>query len=229
MAGFQPVTCSSKLTALLTFSRASQRDGPRASLSLTMPPVIRNVPMMHSQLGRWLKVRGLPFFPLNFSSFSAPKKDWAHHPGGERMRAGKLPNGDAQPFHFPDDHPSMPGWFKGMEVILRERGLWPEQGLAAQCTNFHCPPGRTNCCCRRLLFTQPDFESQKSQLQEYIEGRGHICDFYPKYHCELNFIEQYWGAAKFRYRAAPRPTTTANMERTVIESLDSVPLLQIRR
>jgi hypothetical protein len=29
-----------------------------------------------------------------------------------------------------------------------------------------------------------------------LRGCGHICDFYPKYHCELNFIEQYWGTAK---------------------------------
>jgi hypothetical protein len=145
------------------------------------------------------------------------------------MRNGRLPTGEPQPFYFADDHPSMPEWFKGMETIIRERGLWPERGLAAQCPEFHCPPGRTDCCCRRLLFTQPDFEAQKSQLQEVIEERGHICDFYPKYHCELNFIEQYWGAAKFRYRAAHRPATAADMEKAVKESLDNVPLLQIRR
>ena len=33
--------------------------------------------------------------------------------------------------------------------------------------------------------------SQKLLLQERIKSRGHLCDFYPKYHCELNFIEQY--------------------------------------
>ena len=146
------------------------------------------------------------------------------------MHNGMLPTGDLQPLYFVDNHPSMPRWFKGMKVIIHEWGLWPEQqSLAAQCTEFHCPPGRTDCCCWRLLFTQPDFEGQKSQLQELIEGRRHICDFYPKYHCELNFIEQYWGAAKFQYRAAPRPTTAAAMEDTVRESLDSVPLIQIQR
>jgi hypothetical protein len=164
-----------------------------------------------------------------FSLSSAPRKGWVLHPGGACMRNGMLPTGESQPLYFADDHPSMPGWFKGMETIIRERGLWPERGLAAQCPAFHCPPGLTDCCCRRLLFTQPDFEAQKSQLQELIEGCGHTCDFYPKYHCELNFIEQYWGAAKFRYRAARRPTTAADMEKTVKESLDSVPLLQIRR
>ena len=42
----------------------------------------------------------------------------------------------------------------------------------------------SNCCCRRLLFSQSDFVNQKSQLEELITLRGHICDFYPKYHCD---------------------------------------------
>jgi hypothetical protein len=145
------------------------------------------------------------------------------------MRSGKLPTGESQLFYFPEDHPSMPGWFKGMEQIIRERGLWPEAGLPAQCPEFKCPPDRVDCCCRRVLFVQPDFTAQRSQLQEQIELRGHLCDFYPKYHCELNFIEQYWGAAKARYRVVPRAKTVQEMENTVKESLDSVPLLQIRR
>jgi hypothetical protein len=33
---------------------------------------------------------------------------------------------------------------------------------------------------------------------------GRQTDFYPKYHCELNFIEQYWGAAKLIYRTSPK-------------------------
>jgi hypothetical protein len=44
--------------------------------------------------------------------------------------------------------------------------------------------------------------AQKSQLEELIELCGHICDFYPKYHCELNFIKQYWGAVKSQYHVA---------------------------
>ena len=48
---------------------------------------------------------------------------------------------------------------------------------------------RTDCCMRRILSLQEDFISQKSLLQEEIEKRGHKCIFYPKYHCELNFIE----------------------------------------
>jgi hypothetical protein len=109
-----------------------------------------------------------------------------------RMRDGTLPNGQPQPFYFPDDHDSMPGWFKGMEIIIHECRLWPDTGnLLTQCLSFKCPPGRTDCCCQHILFLQPDFMVQKSQLEELIKSRGHICDFYPKYHCELNFIEQY--------------------------------------
>jgi hypothetical protein len=140
-----------------------------------------------------------------------------------------MSNGDVQSFYFPDDHPTMPGWFKGMEIIIQERGLWPPEGLLAQCPKKRgCPPDHLDCCCRRLLFMQPDFISQKSQLQELIELRGHICDFYPKYHCELNFIEQFWGAAKLHFRVASRAPTIREMEELVIQSLNSVPLRQIQ-
>ena len=143
------------------------------------------------------------------------------------MRNGTLPTGETQFLYYPDNHQSMPGYFKGMEQILRERNLWPEGGLPAQCPDFKCPPNCVDCCCRRILYLQPDFISQKSQLEEAIEQRGHICDFYPKYHCELNFIEQYWGKAKSQYRVTPRAKTGREMESTVRESLDSVSLLQI--
>ena len=123
----------------------------------------------------------------------------------------------------------MAGWFKGMETIIREWSLWPVGGLLAQCEGFKCEAGRTDCCCRRLLFCQPDFCAQKSHLEEFITSRGHICDFYPKFHCELNFIEQYWGAAKFRYRSTARTSDIDAMQRNVLACLDDVPLLQIRR
>ena len=106
--------------------------------------------------------------------------------------------------------------------------MTPEEGLPAQCSEFKCPPNRVDCCCRRVFFIQPDFVNQHSQLQELIERHGHLCDFYPKYHCELNFIEQYWGAAKAQYRVAPRAKNIQKMEDTVKECLDSVPLDQIR-
>jgi hypothetical protein len=135
-----------------------------------------------------------------------------------------------QPFYFPNDHPSFPSHFKGMEQIIRERGLWPASNkLNAECKGFKCPEDRTDCCCRRLLFNQPDFVQQKSALSELIERRGHICDYYPKYHCELNFIEQYWGAAKFRYRNTPPTHTMDEVRANVKTCLDAIPLALMRK
>lgn len=139
------------------------------------------------------------------------------------------PKKTAQDFYFPENHLTMPRWFQGMETIIHECGMWPEKGLRAQCKGFKCKAGQTDCCCHHLLFCQPDFYSQKSHLEEYITSCGHICDFYPKFHCELNFIEQYWGAVKFRYRLSPKTADINAMERNVVACLNNVPLLQIRR
>src|ERR1700734_223155 len=123
----------------------------------------------------------------------------------------------------------MAGWFKGMETIIQERGLWPLEGLKAQCEGFKCEAGRTDCCCCHVMFCQPDFVAQKSHLEEYVTLRGHICDFYPKFHCELNFIKQYWGMVKFCYRSSPKTADMDAMERNVLACLDDVPLLQIKQ
>ena len=71
-------------------------------------------------------------------------------------------------------------------------------------------------------------EKQKSHLEEFITSWGHICDFYPKYHCGLNFIEQYWGAAKLIYRSTPKTKDMKEMEENVKISLDDVPIVQIQ-
>src|SRR6266852_142388 len=125
----------------------------------------------------------------------------------------------------------MLGWFKGMEVIIWKHELWPEGDLdlLAQCPGFRCPPGHVDCCCRCILFMHPNFSSQKSQLEGLIKSCGHLCDFYLKYHCELNFIEQYWGTAELCFHMAGCTATINKMERKVIQCLDDISLLQIQQ
>ena len=47
----------------------------------------------------------------------------------------------------------------------------------------------------KLLKSSPDFKIQKN-MEEYVESRGHICMYYPKFHCELNPIERVWCQSK---------------------------------
>lgn len=52
------------------------------------------------------------------------------------------------------------------------------------------------CCMRKMLANQQDFKAKKLLIQTIIEGAGHKCWFLPKFHCELNLIEMYWGWVK---------------------------------
>ena len=116
--------------------------------------------------------------PNAISARKMPKNlnnGWTHHKGGPQMRPTTLSDGQVQEFYFAHDHPEYPGSFKGTEQIIREHGLWPVTGnLLAQCEGFKCETGRTDCCCRRILFTQPDFLNQRSQLEELVTSHGHM-------------------------------------------------------
>lgn len=177
--------------------------------------------------------------PDALSARKTPKfpKKWTPAPG-VRMRDGRLPNGSPQSLYYPDDHrdPKKAGCFKGMKAILQERGLWPASGpsgkeLRAECHNFQCadPENAINCCARRLLFSQPDFMNQKGILQEYVESRGHKFLFYPKFHCEFNFIEMVWGRGKYGYRMYGIPKNEAETEEHIRRALDSVSELSMKR
>jgi hypothetical protein len=115
-----------------------------------------------------------------------------------------------------------------MAVLLDERGI-NITGKKAQCTNFKCPPPALDCCCRRLLYNQPDFEGIKSCLESDCEARGFQLLFLPKFHCELNFIEQCWGYAKRLYRLNPESSREDALERNALAALDAVPLISMRR
>ena len=96
---------------------------------------------------------------------------------------------------FSADHPEHPNEPKGIKAILVERGLW-QTNLRGKC-KAKCDVDVEVCCNKRLLSLQTDFQEQKiSLVQETIEAAGHLCLFLPKFHCEINFIEFFWGAVK---------------------------------
>lgn len=84
------------------------------------------------------------------------------------------------------------------------------------------------CCMYRVLSLQDDFVNEKPLIQHYIESRGHVCLFLPKFHCELNPIEMLWGYAKYRYRnVTDGKFSTAKT--LVPQCLDMCDVLTIRR
>jgi len=93
---------------------------------------------------------------------------------------------------FPPDHPTFPDQPKGMRQILIERSPCADK-LRMQCKDG-CVTN--SCCAKQIPELQLDFKEQKSLMQEVIEAAGHLCIFLPKFHCELNYIEFFWGAVK---------------------------------
>ena len=63
---------------------------------------------------------------------------------------------------------------KGLQRVFSERGLWNSSLSLKQA--------------RALLAEQPDFRSQREWLDDTVLDGGCKIDFYPKYHCEFNFI-----------------------------------------
>jgi hypothetical protein len=74
---------------------------------------------------------------------------------------------------------------------------------------------------------QPDFKEQKSLVQEVIEAAGHLCIFLPKFHCELNFIEFFWGVVK-KYLRDNCDYTFATLKENMPKAQESVRLSTIR-
>ena len=84
-----------------------------------------------------------------------------------------------------------------------------------------------NCYTRHILATRDGFKYQKPLLQELIEAKGHKIIFYPKFHCELNYIEMYWGVAK-RYVRQHCNYTWKGFQENVPKAFDSISLKQMQ-
>ena len=111
------------------------------------------------------------------------------HPGGKQpdMR-DTLWNGKVQKMVLEYRRP------KGIKIVLKELGI------DTTYTNATDMRSEVN------SFT--DFLTLKCILEDYIESQGHICLYYPKYHCESSPIERIWCQAKKHARAYANGTIT---------------------
>ena len=64
--------------------------------------------------------------------------------------------------------------------------------------------------------------------QETIEAANHLCLFLPKFHCELNFIEFFWGVVK-KYLRDNCDYTFDTLKENLPKALRSVHIHTIRR
>ena len=91
-----------------------------------------------------------------------------------------------------------------------------------------CKSGATDCCAQRILDLQPNFQEQQSLVQEVIEAAGHLCNFLLKFHCELNFIEFFWGAVK-KYLWTHCDYTFTTLQENMPKALKSIPIGTMRK
>jgi len=147
-----------------------------------------------------------------------------------QMEDATFADGTKQPLYFEPGHPKA-GLFKGMEVILQEQGLIAELKLKVQCNSkFQCPDkGQTSCCCRWVLYNQPEFVQVELWLKTFCKAHGVEVLFLTKFHCKLNFIEQCWGYAKRIYQHYPASSKEADLEQNVLLALETVPLKSMRK
>ena len=65
-------------------------------------------------------------------------------------------------------------------------------------------------------------------LEELVVAAGHMIIFYSKFHWELNFIKNFWGAVRV-YVRKNCDYSWNGLVRTVPKALESVPVKTIRR
>jgi len=109
--------------------------------------------------------------------------------------------------------------------VAYERGLWKD-GMVLQLHD----DTNTDRSVFHALNLCPDFNLfVKSILQEEIEKLNHLCDFLPKFHCELSPIERVWSKSK-RYVRNFSDDTRETLLKNIRKSfwVDNVSLEQLQ-
>src|SRR5258708_8620322 len=140
-----------------------------------------------------------------------------------RIADAHFADGTPQLLYFPEGYKHA-GIFKGMAIILEERGFGDMSQVWAECNDFKCLPGSTACCCCRILYNQLDFATVEFLVELTCKDYEIKVFFLLKFHCELNFIEQCWGYAKRIYCLNPESSCEDVLEWNALHALESIPL-----
>ena len=105
---------------------------------------------------------------------------------------------------------------KGLKRILQERGCWPP------------PCGSSVQGAKHELDSHPDFMNEKIWLQEVVEKAGHELILYPKFHCELNYIEMVWAYVKRDLRSKCT-FSYPDLQARLPQALNEVPIAYFKR
>jgi hypothetical protein len=118
---------------------------------------------------------------------------------------------------------------KGLLTILRERGiLHADKKIKRLCTEKCVSESPFNCCAVNILNNQPDFQEQKSMLEEFFGESRFEMLLLPKFHPEFNPIENVWGECK-RYTRERCDYSFSGLKRIVPEALKSVCLIKVKK
>jgi hypothetical protein len=115
-----------------------------------------------------------------------------------------------------------------MVTIVKEHGIDPSNRLQKY-KGFKCKLPAIDCCCRCILFNQPDFASVGSALEIPFKDHEFRLFFLPKFHCELNMIEQCWRYAKHIYCYSPELSYEDHLEQNALSALASVSETSIQK
>lgn len=98
---------------------------------------------------------------------------------------------------------------KGMKIVLEERGI--------------SIVGKKGDWMHDTLKKYPDFKNEKSMIEHFLVGKGHIPVFLPKFNPELNPIERVWAQLK-RYTKAHCNYSIQSLRKNIPAAYDTVTL-----
>jgi hypothetical protein len=146
------------------------------------------------------------------------------------MRNGKLPTGKTQFFYFHSDHPIMPGWFKGMKVIIRERACGQWMGCLHDVQISIALLGKRIAAADGFSLCSPTSRIKSPSCKNLSNAAVTYVTFTPNIIVSSTLLSNIGELRSFVFGwQRVGATTIEEMEQKVVACLNDVPLIQIRQ